>query len=280
MEKSIEYRRVDLDEPKSSSETEEDVRLMGGGPARVRQNRTLRRAWHILGASLVIIIYTTAVALMARRTVVKDDITHGGKIVKSLAADYVKHEIKKIDYLDWDDSGAYFGKPGKEVDANWHELMKYHNHGLPKSYMDEVGRTYQGVRFPDGKYFGSLMVFHHLHCLKHIYHALHPDYYTSMIPKDDEEKKQFTDHTEHCLGALKLYIMCKADITIETMKWDPKKMLPLHNVTSMHQCVRWDSILDYAKTNNEDVFAEGQLVHPTFGALFKDGKPVSHEHDH
>ena len=70
---------------------------------------------------------------------------------------------------------------------------------------------------------------------------------------------------EHCLGALKAYVMCKADVTIETMKWSPKHSLPLHNVTSTHQCVKWDSILDYAKDNNEDVFAEGMLVHPTYG---------------
>lgn len=59
--------------------------------------------------------------------------------------------------------------------------------------------------------------------------------------------------------------MCKADVTIETMLWSPKHSLPLHNVTSTHQCVRWDSVLDYAKANNEDVFADGMLVHPTYG---------------
>ena len=38
-----------------------------------------------------------------------------------------------------------------------------------------------------------------------------------------------------------------------------------HNVTSTHQCVRWDSLMDYAKANTVDVFADGMLVHPELG---------------
>ena len=47
--------------------------------------------------------------------------------------------------------------------CNFHLLD--HNIGLPKSFMKEVGRLDQAVRFPDGRYFGSMMAFHHLHCL-------------------------------------------------------------------------------------------------------------------
>jgi hypothetical protein len=31
--------------------------------------------------------------------------------------------------------------------------------------MKDLGREEQGIRLPDGNYFGALMVFHHLHCL-------------------------------------------------------------------------------------------------------------------
>lgn len=175
--------------------------------------------------------------------------------------------------------------------------------------MRELGREYQGVQFPDGRYFGSLMVYHHLHCLVtyapdtcwdvrdlivEVYcrntstmpstlntilmHALKP--VTKMISKSTQVMRSRpnrwqSNHTdsdfavEHCLGALKAYVMCKADVTIETMLWSPKHSLPLHNVTSTHQCVKWDSILDYAKANNEDVFADGMLVHPSYGTCAK-----------
>lgn len=31
--------------------------------------------------------------------------------------------------------------------------------------MHSLGREEEGIRLPDGTFFGSLMVFHHLHCL-------------------------------------------------------------------------------------------------------------------
>jgi len=115
----------------------------------------------------------------------------------ALAADQIRHEIREIDYLDWDQSAAFFGEPSKQVDKNWHELVRYHNLGLPESYMRQLGRVEQGVRFPDGKYFGSMMVYHHLHCLKHIYHALHPDYYPEARPTEGHEV-EFAQHTGEC----------------------------------------------------------------------------------
>jgi hypothetical protein len=31
--------------------------------------------------------------------------------------------------------------------------------------MKAMGREREGIKLPDGTYFGSIMVFHHLHCL-------------------------------------------------------------------------------------------------------------------
>jgi hypothetical protein len=31
--------------------------------------------------------------------------------------------------------------------------------------MKDLGRLEEGIELPNGQYFGSLMVFHHLHCL-------------------------------------------------------------------------------------------------------------------
>lgn len=170
--------------------------------------------------------------------------------------------------------------------------------------MKKLDRTDQGVRLPDGRYFGSMMVYHHLHCLvgclpsdfncgsslterlayRNTYTTpciLNPTGWpTRLVTKlwhcanilvrleRHQSKRAETRLTalEHCMGALKAYIMCQADTTIETMLWDNKKLLPLHNVTSTQKCVSWDSILNYAKDNNVDVRAEGMLVHPVYGA--------------
>jgi hypothetical protein len=39
------------------------------------------------------------------------------------------------------------------------------NIALSPEIMKDLGREEQGLRLPDGNYFGALMVFHHLHCL-------------------------------------------------------------------------------------------------------------------
>ncbi|KAI0123323.1 hypothetical protein BJ170DRAFT_687338 [Xylariales sp. AK1849] len=261
MEKLLGYRPVEHNEALSSSGSEEDVMLMPG--LRVaRRSSWPRRLWQLLGLIVITLLYTAFVVMITERVVGKGR-PRDGRIVRSPAEDYVKYEVREIDYLDWKESSDFFGEPSPEIDSNWHELVRYHNIGLPASFMEKLGRDYQGVKFPDGRYLGSMMAFHHLHCLKHIYHTLHPEYY-SIANKTGEEAAAWHKHTEHCMGAMKAYVMCKADPTIETMLWDDKKPLPLHNVTSTHQCVNWESMLDYAKDNNVDVFADGMLVHPVF----------------
>ncbi|KAB5515354.1 hypothetical protein GE09DRAFT_1160167 [Coniochaeta sp. 2T2.1] len=261
------------DDDSRSSQESEDAQLIASQPPLQRRRERRRAVWLVAGAVLIILTYTPLVVFLSRRSVV-EDVTFGGRIIRSPAADYVKKEVREVNYLDWEESAAFFGKPSKEVDRNWHELVRYHNIGIEESYMQALNRIDQSVKFPDGRYYGSMMVYHHLHCLKHIYHALHPDHYPDARATAGHED-DFQKHTEHCLGALKAYIMCKADVTIETMLWSPKHSLPLHNVTSTHQCVRWDSIEEYARRNNEDVFADGMLVHPVYGAVYKDRKPVN-----
>src|SRR4051812_21882710 len=46
------------------------------------------------------------------------------------------------------------------------------NIGLPASYMKQLGRLDEGIQLSDGNYYGSLMVFHHLHCLVSLIHLL------------------------------------------------------------------------------------------------------------
>lgn len=86
--------------------------------------------------------------------------------------------------------------------------------GLPESYMHELGREYQGVQFPDGRYFGSLMVYHHLHCLKHIYHALYPESYAEARPvvgKEDEFQK-------HTGKSTKFRSSSRTSVTLTTLQ--------------------------------------------------------------
>jgi len=71
--------------------------------------------------------------------------------------------------------------------------------------------------------------------------------------------------TEHCLHMLKEAVMCQGDTTLLTMKWADTGARPIGNLTSPHECVNWDRLMEWVEPNSVDVFANGVLVHPKFG---------------
>lgn len=79
---------------------------------------------------------------------------------------------------------SYFVEPSPEVDKAWHDLLMRlsplfcltlplsililptdQNIGFSKEYIQKLGRENEGIELPDGAWFGSIMVFHHLNCL-------------------------------------------------------------------------------------------------------------------
>lgn len=99
--------------------------------------------------------------------------------------DYITYEPRI--FQQWEDKNVtYFTMPSPVVDHNWHELFKckqnthcsyirsvcvdlqrllVQNIAIPSKLMDKMGRLEDGIKLPDGNYYGSLMVFHNLHCL-------------------------------------------------------------------------------------------------------------------
>ncbi|KAJ4343605.1 hypothetical protein N0V87_000372 [Didymella glomerata] len=70
----------------------------------------------------------------------------------------------------WEDLGKgprieYFTEPSEEIDRNWHDIVEHQNIGIRRDAMKAMGREAEGIKLPDGTYYGSIMVFHHLHCL-------------------------------------------------------------------------------------------------------------------
>ncbi|KAG4437468.1 hypothetical protein IFR05_007050 [Cadophora sp. M221] len=86
----------------------------------------------------------------------------------------------------------FFGKPSPEIDANWHQILAPQNIGVSPEHMEELGRLDEGIQLSDGNYFGSLTVYHHLHCLKNLYHAVHPEYYgLANLTSAEQETQEF-----------------------------------------------------------------------------------------
>ncbi|KAL5115116.1 hypothetical protein ACEQ8H_006952 [Pleosporales sp. CAS-2024a] len=113
--------------------------------------------------------------------------------------DYIVYDAKVMGQ--WEDEGQqhyveYFGEPSEEIDRNWHNIVAHSNLGIKEEEMRALGRENEGIKLPDGTYFGSIMVFHHLHCLveKNLYHALHPEYY-GLANLTGVAKAELAEHT-------------------------------------------------------------------------------------
>ncbi|KAG8424316.1 hypothetical protein J3458_001119 [Metarhizium acridum] len=263
MKESPDYTPINHDDPRSSSEIEDDFLISKNHPTRQQRRRCMRPLLAII-AVLALAAYTAIlVALTWRMT--RQSRLHGTRFLKSPANDYITYEPYVMEQWELPGDIQYFGEPSKEVDQNWHNIFEHQNIGFSAELMHELGREEEGIRLPDGTYFGSLMVFHHLHCLKNIYHALNPSYY-HLDKLQGSELAMHKEHTDHCMHMLMDAVMCQGDTTVLTMKWDAKGARPIGNLSSPHECVNWDRLMEWVVPNSVDVFADGMLVHPTFGA--------------
>lgn len=106
------------------------------------------------------------------------------------------------------------------------------NIAVPVEIMEDLGRTgtYDGVKLPDGSgYLGTLNVYHALHCLQQVHRFMYRDYY--LPDMSEAEMKAMLGHVEHCLEGIREYIVCKADMSLVTLRWDTEQSTPLANWT-------------------------------------------------
>ncbi|KAI0182898.1 hypothetical protein EV127DRAFT_401819 [Xylaria flabelliformis] len=277
MEKYVEYHPVDSHEDSHrSSETLENGALLGD---ELRVNHKRRVFKTVIKTFVAILCVTVYTAIVASATWTKAAQTykaarrHGTRWLKSPADDFIVYEPHVMEL--WEDPNApqYFGEPSEEIDRNWHNLFEHHNLGLSADYMKELGRQEEGIRLPDGTYYASMMVFHHLHCLKNLQHALHPDHY-ELNNLTDHQLAMHWDHTDHCLHMLMDAVMCQGDTTLITMYWQDNMFRPAGNFTSPHECINWDRLMEWTADNSRDLFADNVLVHPKKGPLISGGKPT------
>ncbi len=144
-------------------------------------------------------------------------------------------------------------------------------------YLNDVSRsTLRGKLIPvNGKRLYLTML------QRYLYQLLYPEYY---FPNQTEaEHIARRDHggiyptkiwhaqsnlvVEHCLMNLKHAITCSGDITVRTMQWDPKQLLPVAT-DNAHECANWDSINQWMKSRSVDAYKPGMLVHPILGKFY------------
>ncbi|KAI0474681.1 hypothetical protein F4859DRAFT_514530 [Xylaria cf. heliscus] len=121
----------------------------------------------------------------------------------------------------------YRGPPTPELEQAWEKLWRYGDYRFPEGNLPLINRT---VNLGDNKtlkpwhdgkggFHGQLEVFHQLHCLNLVrqytwrdWYFRHPD--IVRIPGDmaasDVEARM---HTDHCIEAVRLALMCNGDTT-------------------------------------------------------------------
>ncbi|KAH7323277.1 hypothetical protein B0I35DRAFT_510442 [Stachybotrys elegans] len=153
------------------------------------------------------------------------------EIIDSSATSALEYGTRVFDEID--DLDLYFGKPTPELDSRWEDLLKYQWLQVPQADMERLGRVEEGIKLPGGGYFGTLAVFHDLHCLRRVHHAFHRDHYFPNMTED--EKELDSRHAAHCLDSLRQSVQCAGDVSLLTMRWGVNTREPLGNFTSPHE---------------------------------------------
>ncbi|KAH8596830.1 hypothetical protein B0O99DRAFT_685309 [Bisporella sp. PMI_857] len=207
-------------------------------------------------AALAFFATSTLLLLVAYSTKQPSDQQCGRQLsVWSPLLDAVQYE--EIDFVNRPEQPSiYRGAPTHELEREWEKLWFYGAVPIPENKMQYLNRTLQETwsTQPDGSGYRALIeVFHQLHCLDVIrqytwrdYYAQHPE--TVSIPflllQDNEVYAR--KHTDHCIEALRLSIMCHGDVTPYLLKTDPNAPAGVDpDFSPHHKCVKFDPLVEF-----------------------------------
>lgn len=72
---------------------------------------------------------------------------------------------------------------------------------------------------------------------------------------------------DHCIEFLREALMCNADTSIMTFRWVEQFPIPVSNLWSKHQCVKWDMVENWADNRRVNLSEPGIIdPKPEFNA--------------
>lgn len=108
---------------------------------------------------------------------------------------------------------------------------------MSRSEMEKMNKTSVAVKGTGG-YVAYYEVFHQLHCLKRMYQLNYPESYPDVMNAD----RLTIPHWEHCIEVIRQGLMCKPDLTVNTVHWDHNAPSGMKGFTGHdRKCVNWDS---------------------------------------
>ncbi|KAF6832650.1 hypothetical protein CPLU01_06046 [Colletotrichum plurivorum] len=165
--------------------------------------------------------------------------------------DVLEYEDVQFDNAFWKES-PYKGKPTPELEAKWKELWYYGSFDLPDSYLPALNKSADGIagdpwaKTASGNLLAGLEVFHNLHCLNLVRQYVHKEEFDySSDPAFHGSADLVVAHVDHCIEALRIRLMCAADVTPFLHTNGAKGNQP--DFDSQHRCPKYDRIVDWAK---------------------------------
>lgn len=168
-------------------------------------------------------------------------------LLYSPARDLVTYKVVRF-HNDYNEKTIYQQEPSPEVDEAWDDLYRH----LVVSRINagqaaKLGESTLRIATEPDNFVMGLDVFHQLHCLNGIRKVL-PNNLPYYLEHNDTAHGVVleTHHAAHCVEMLRQLLICNADISPVTWKWDPllNRSAPL--IYNEHQCRDFDKVREWA----------------------------------
>ncbi|KAJ5714083.1 uncharacterized protein N7483_011264 [Penicillium malachiteum] len=80
---------------------------------------------------------------------------------------------------------------------------------------------------------------------------------------------------DHCLEGLRQYVMCNADLSINTFDWIPNYPKPWPNFEVVHKCANWESIEGWVLSHSFNGYDPDLIRHPNYHPELRKKCPVT-----
>ncbi|KAF2182968.1 hypothetical protein K469DRAFT_635892 [Zopfia rhizophila CBS 207.26] len=162
----------------------------------------------------------------------------------------------------FDRSSPFKGPPSKTVDEAWDAILPLGAMSIPENVFQKLNASKYSAEVPPKAGGGRLALFegiHLIHCVKTLWMATYPNYYTEEHKYSQEHHEEWRAHIDHCADMLRQKLMCDADPTLITYNWIKNHYAPHPNFNTQHKCRSYDRLL------------EVQLQHKVDGSRFRNG---------
>ncbi|KAI1136544.1 hypothetical protein F5Y05DRAFT_414804 [Hypoxylon sp. FL0543] len=152
--------------------------------------------------------------------------------------------VTHLNHTKWSPFSPSGDNPLEYVDGNWTALLRVGMMSLNEEEVRRVGASPDAVRLPPdsgGGYMAYLASHHHLHCLYILHQSLHKDYYQTRSVVWNMSAEMRHSHWDHCIEALRQYVICNADTTVVTHNWFERVNVPIASQDNPRRCADWDA---------------------------------------